>query len=48
MRLRKLVEAELTMTVKIKVFNLDENIPKKTFSIVVEPRKGLVGPKISQ
>ena len=29
MRGRKLLEAELTITMKIKVFNLDENIPKK-------------------
>ena len=28
MRLRKLFEAELTMTMKIKVINIDENTPK--------------------
>ena len=36
-RLRKLVMAELTMTMKIKVINLDENIPKRRFGYSLDP-----------
>ena len=36
-RLRKFVEAELTMTMKIKVIDTDENIPKIYFGYSVDP-----------
>ena len=36
---RKLLEAELTMTMKIKVINLDENIPKRCFGYLWDPSR---------
>ena len=33
-RLRKLVKAELTMTMKMKVVTIDEETPKRQFSYV--------------
>ena len=36
-RVRKLLEAELTITMKIKVINLDENIPKRHFGYSWDP-----------
>ena len=36
-RVRKLLEAELTITIKIKVINLDENIPKRHFGYSWDP-----------
>ena len=36
---RKLLEAELTMTMKIKVINLDENIPKRYFGYLWNPSR---------
>ena len=34
---RKLVEAKLTMTMKMKVVGLDENIPKRRFGYSLDP-----------
>ena len=36
-RVRKLVEAKLTMTMKMKVVGLDENIPKRRFGYSLDP-----------
>ena len=36
---RKLLEAELTMTMKIKVINIDENIPKIHFGHFWDPSR---------
>ena len=36
---RKFVEAELTMTMKIKVVNIDENIPKIHFGYSGDPSR---------
>ena len=36
-RVRKLVEAKLTMTMKMKVVSLDENIPKRCFGYSWDP-----------
>ena len=34
MRFRKLVEAELTKTMKIKIISIDKNIPKHIYDII--------------
>ena len=36
-RVSKLVEAKLTMTMKMKVVGLDENIPKRRFGYSLDP-----------
>ena len=38
-RLRKLVKAELTMTMKMKVVNIDKNIPKIHFGYSGDPSR---------
>ena len=46
MRLRKFVEADLTMTMKIKVIDTDANIPKIYFGYSVDPSTAWYDPKL--
>ena len=38
-RVRKLVEAELTMTMKMKVVKLDERTPRRQFLYIGDPSR---------
>ena len=47
-RVRKLVDSEFTITMKMKVVTLDEETPRRQFLYTGDQSKEPVGPKMNQ